>query len=154
MAGLTYFPFRPGDFCYVVVYTPIPPHYVLEAEFLEGMVKEVNHVPKEMPPDHPLWKYFQIPPKMVQSICAIVTSDPSAALRHPTDSIRINQEPGRSYLVVHPREYVHHLKKQMEGRIEQTGKQIEKLEKMNFVQTERIRNLETALRRYSSVNFK
>ncbi|MEK6905110.1 MAG: hypothetical protein AABX24_01790 [Nanoarchaeota archaeon] len=150
MAGLTYTPFRPGDFCYVVVYTPIPPRYALEAEFLEGMVKEVNHVPKEMPPDHPLWRYSQVPPKMVQSICAIVTSDPSAALRHPTDSIKINQEPGRNYLVVHPREYVHHLTKQMREQIEQAGKQIEKLGKMNKVQAERIRGLEEKLQQCSN----
>ena len=79
MVGLTCAELKLHDFCYIVIYTPVPPYYLEEAEFLEGIVRRVNHRSTEMPAGHPIWKFSQTQPKTVQSICAEVTYDPKAA---------------------------------------------------------------------------
>ncbi len=109
MVGLTYIEFKPQDFCYIVVFTPVENQEVIE--FLEGKVTEVSHAPQNIPGDHPIWRYLQQPPKTVKSIHAIVTTDSRAAVRHPADPIREEQEPGRSYLVVPPQDCGRYLTK-------------------------------------------
>ncbi|MEK6940216.1 MAG: hypothetical protein AABX31_05810 [Nanoarchaeota archaeon] len=113
MAGLanSYIEFKPRDFCYIVVYTPMANQEVVE--FLEGMVTEAHHAPKNIPHDHPIWRYYQEPPQKVRSIRAIVT-DSRANLHSPKDPIRCYQEPGRHYLVVQPQECARYLTKVVE----------------------------------------
>ncbi len=142
MAGLTSTYFRPNDFCYIVLYTPL--HFQREEpDFLEGLVSEVGPQPTEIPHHHPIWRFPQVPPKSIYSIRAMVLSDPREGRRHPVDPIRVNEEPGRHYLVVHPQECVRYL----------LG-EVERKEKMNAVQYERIRSLEAVLQHYQSRSFK
>jgi len=154
MVGLTYTEFKPQDFCYVVVFTPVENQEVIE--FLEGKVMEVSNQSAKMPSDHPIWRYLQSPPKKVEAIRAIVT-DPRPIIRHPSDPIRLGQEPGRNYLVVPPLECFRYLRSH--GRTEEalvhvyrsldrTQHALERTQKMNFVQQQRIGNLEAALQQY------
>ncbi|MDP3698339.1 MAG: hypothetical protein Q8R47_02020 [Nanoarchaeota archaeon] len=152
MVGLTYTEFKPQDFCYIVVYTPIPSHEDV-VEFLEGNVTEVSHNSQKIPPEHPIWRYLHTPPKKVESIRAVVT-DPHPIIRHPSDPIKQGQEPGRNYLVVPPLEYFRYL--HSHGRTEEalghvyrfldrTQHTLERTQKMNLVQQQRISQLEVAL---------
>lgn len=129
MAGLGATEFKPKDFCYIVVYTPLnsDPHQDI-TEFLEGEIAEIQSNPKIIPPDHPIWRFYQAPPKKVNSIRAIVT-DPRANRRHPADPIRQGYEPGRHYLVVQPQECNRYLTQVIEQ------------------QQQRMSQLETALQR-------
>jgi len=152
MVGLRYTAFKPQDFCYIVVYTPISSHEDV-IEFLEGKVTEVSQTPQKMPSDHPIWRYLQSPPKRVEAIRAIVT-DPRLIIRHHSDPIKQGQEPGRNYLVVPPSDcfrYLHshgrteealgHVYRSL-GRAQHT---LERTQKMNFVQQQRINQLEAML---------
>ena len=54
MAGLTYKEFKPGDDCYIVVYTPVAAQQEI-LEFLEGKVLKCSNVGADFPPEnHPL----------------------------------------------------------------------------------------------------
>lgn len=149
MAGLTNTEFKPDDDCYIVVFTPISPKEEV-LEFLEGKVKEVYSTSATVPYDHPLLRYLQTPPKIIRAIRAEVT-DPKAAHHHPVDPIILNQEPGRHYLVVPPQEYVRYLREalaQTQNALGRTQQTLERKEKMNFVQQQRIGSLEATLRQH------
>ncbi len=104
MVGLTYTAFKPQDFCYIVVAAVDRPEW----EFLEAIVQSITPGSAQIPAPHPLWNYLQQPPAKVQVIRAKVI-DPKVRERNPKDPIKLNQEPGRHYLVVHPRERVRYL---------------------------------------------
>lgn len=143
MVGLTtYTEFKPGDDCYIVVFTPISRDQKV-IEFLEGKVKEFASAGAVLPYDHPLLRYLNISQKMIRAIHAEVT-DPKVANRSPIDPIHIHQEPQRNYLVVPPQECVRYLKQ----AITQTQNSLERTQKMNFVQQQRIGQLETTLSHY------
>ena len=143
MAGLTYREFKPNDFCYIVVYTPVSAQQEV-IEFLEGRVREFSNIGANVPPpEHPLSRYFcNRPPLMIREIQAEVITDANADQRHPTDPIRQYQVPGRHYLVVPPQECVRYYK-QVLG---QTQHSLERAGKMNFVQEQKIGSLEARLR--------
>ena len=145
MVGLTYTEFKPGENCYIVVFTFISPTQEV-MEFLEGKVKEISFVGADFPPTHhPLLRYFwQTPPRMIRAIQAEVTYDQGAEQRNPADPIRAHQVPGRHYLVVPPQECVRYLKE----IFTQTQNALERIQKMSFVQQQRIGQLETALQHY------
>lgn len=150
MVGLTYKEFKPGDDCYIVVFTSTFTNQEV-IEFLEGKVKEVSSAGADFPPPHhPLLRYFwQSPPRMIRSIQAEVT-DPQAANRSPADPIRLHQVPGRHYLVVPPQECVGYMKEflaQTQNTLETTQNALERNQKMNFVQQQRIGKLEAMLQR-------
>ena len=155
MVGLTYTAFKPQDVCYIVVFTPLVNQEVIE--FLEGKVLEIDeeHKSQQIPGAHPIWRYLQSPPKKVEAIRAIVT-DPRPIARHPADPIRKGQEPGRNYLVVPPLECFKYL--HAHGRTEEalghmyrslarTQQNLERTQKMNVVQQQRISELEEMLQR-------
>ncbi len=145
MVGLTYIEFKPQDFCYIVVFTPVENQEVIE--FLEGKVKEVSSIVTVPPLNHPLLRYPQSPPKIIRAIHAEVT-DSKAAYRNPIDPIKLNQEPQRHYLVVPHKEYVRYLNEflvQTQDTLEMTQDSLERTQKMNVVQQQRINNLEAML---------
>jgi len=151
MVGLTDQEFKPDDFCYIVVYTPISSQQEV-TEFLEGRVIEVSSIGANFPPEnHPLLRYFwQAPPKMIREIQAEVT-DPKAEQRNPADPIRLHQVPGRHYLVVPPQECVRYIKEalaQAQNTLGRTQHTLERTQKMNFVQQQKIGQLETVLQHY------
>ena len=161
MIGLTYKEFKPGDDCYIVVFTPISPNQEV-IEFLEGKVREVSYIGADFPPEnHPLLRYFwEKPPKMIRAIQAEVTdpsADPKLKLRSDADPIILHQVPGRNYLVVSPQECVRYLKEvfvQAQNTVERTQQTLGRTQKMNFVQQQRIGSLEEALNHYQSRKFK
>ena len=157
MVGLTDREFRPDDDCYIVVYTPISAQQEV-IEFLEGKVLEVSSVGANFPPpNHPLLRYFwEKPPKMIREIKAEVT-DSRAGPRSPADPIRLHQVPLRHYLVVPPQECVRYLNQvlaQTQNTLGRTQQTLERTQEMNFVQQQRIGNLEAALNHYQSRKFK
>ena len=142
MVGLTCELLKPNDLCYIVVYTLVSAQQEM-IEFLEGRAREISNRGANVPsPEHPLSRYFRNhPPLMIREIQAEVT-DANANQRPPTDPIRQYQVPGRNYLVVPPQECVRYLKEER-AQIERA---LQRTQKMNFVQQQKIESLEGALR--------
>ena len=155
MFGFTSSAFQPDNFCYIVIYTPVLDHE--EIEFLEGKVKKLGAVLPRLyvAPDHPILRFSE--PTKIQAICATTTHD-FKAQRLADDPIKINQEPGRPYLVVSPPECVRYLQSQGDAELalkyasralEHCQQDLERNRKMNGVQLRRIRSLEATIQRYS-----
>ncbi len=133
--------FKPGDFCYIVVYTIVPPEHHEKPEFLEGMVTDVDKPPVPKSLYHPLWKYWSEKPAIVRSISAMVTADPRETQIYALEPVLLNEEPKKDYLVITPEEHDNY-----------HYKIIERQAKMNHVQLARIRTLEEQVRKFRSLS--
>ena len=135
MVGLTYTTFKPGDFCYIVLFNPHLFSTQTEAEFLEWEVKKFNSTPRMVSASHPITNFLQASAQTVYTINAKVSYDPYVAARDPLDLTLLSQEPEQPYVVIHPRDHVRNLEKLLRLR-----------DKMHVVELHRIHSLETALR--------
>lgn len=131
MTGLTTNLFQPGDFCYVVVYTP-QTFYPRRISFLEGTVLAMDQEPAERPCDHPVWNFYQKTPAIVHSITAEAKID----CRTPQSiaDLIADRIPQCDYLAISPFEFRNYFQKI-----------ITRQAKINHVQLVRIKALQDAL---------
>lgn len=134
--------FKPGDFCYVVVYSLTLPTLEESSrermDFLEGMVNDVDQPPVPKSIYHPLFKFWPERPELIRTISAMVTNDPWETQKAAADPLSLHEEPSRDYLVITPFEhdaYLHRV-------IQQQARKIRRQEKMGDIQLARIKALE------------
>jgi len=129
--------FRPGDFCYIVLYSVRLPDCQEKPDFLEGRITDVDQPPMPKSASDPLWRFWKGRSRDIRTISAIVTADPRKTQDDVVDPVEIYQEPHKDYLVIAPAEHEDYL-----CRI------IERQRQMYEIQRARIQALERRLEKF------
>ena len=130
--------FKPGNFCYIVVYSLTLPSFYGRMDFLEGTVIDVDKPPVPKSIYHLLWKFWGEKPELIRSIAALATADSRETQKNVIEPVVLDHEPSKDYLVVTPEEHDKYL-----------YNIIERQSKMNRIQQARIRALEERVEKYT-----